>query len=183
MKRGLKVFDADAHVVYPPDLWSRFLDARFQDRVVLEVPTGSGRSGRVNARVTVDGRYAQHDRMLYTDILGAISWTPADIVERYGELVTLGFTGDRTALALEVEGVDVSVVYGPAAEMWFDGIDPEIQAGLARVYNRWGQEMRESSNGRVATSGPIPIGDVSRAVDEIQYAYDHLGIRCFWALS
>ncbi len=181
MKRGLKVFDADAHVVYPPDLWSRFLDARFQDRVVLEVPTGSGRSGRVNARVTVDGRYAQHDRMLYTDILGAISWTPADIVERYGELVTLGFTGDRTARALEVEGVDVSVVYGPAAEMWFDGIDPEIQAGLARAYNRWGQEMRESSNGRVATSGPIPIGDVSRAVDEIQYAYDHLGIRCFWA--
>jgi hypothetical protein len=117
MKRGLKVFDADAHVVYPPDLWSRFLDARFQDRVVQEVPPGSGRSGRVNARVRVDGRYAQHDRMLYTDILGAISWTPADIVKRYGELVTLGFTGDRTARALEVEGVDVSVVYGPAAEM------------------------------------------------------------------
>ena len=46
MKRGLKVFDADAHVVYPPDLWSRFLDDRFKDRVVKAVPAGSGTAGR-----------------------------------------------------------------------------------------------------------------------------------------
>ena len=26
MRNGFKVFDADAHVVYPADLWSRFLD-------------------------------------------------------------------------------------------------------------------------------------------------------------
>ena len=32
-----------------------------------------------------------------------------------------------------------------------------------------------------STSGPVPLNDVSRAVEEIQYAYDHLGIRCFWA--
>jgi predicted TIM-barrel fold metal-dependent hydrolase len=33
----------------------------------------------------------------------------------------------------------------------------------------------------VLTSGPVPLNDVSRAVEEIQYAYDELGIRCFWA--
>jgi predicted TIM-barrel fold metal-dependent hydrolase len=181
MKQGFKVLDADAHVVYPPDLWSRFLDARFKDRVVKLVPTTSGTAAKVNPRMTVDGRSPQHHLMLCTDLLAAATWTPEDIVARYGELVTLGFTGERTARALAIEGVDVSVVYGPSAEMWFDGIDPEIQAGLARAYNRWGEEMRESSNGRVATSGPVPIGDVSRAVDEIRYAYDHLGIRCFWA--
>ena len=31
------------------------------------------------------------------------------------------------------------------------------------------------------TSGPVPLNDVARAVEEIQYAYDDLGIRCFWA--
>jgi predicted TIM-barrel fold metal-dependent hydrolase len=30
-------------------------------------------------------------------------------------------------------------------------------------------------------SGPVPLNDVTRAVEEIQYAYDHLGTRCFWA--
>ena len=73
------------------------------------------------------------------------------------------------------------VIYGPEYDMWLEGIDPELQAGMARAYNRWGQEMRETSGGKVITSGPIPLNDVSRAVEEIQYAHDELGIRCFWA--
>ena len=30
MRDGYQVFDADAHVVYPPDLWSRFLDKPYR---------------------------------------------------------------------------------------------------------------------------------------------------------
>jgi predicted TIM-barrel fold metal-dependent hydrolase len=41
--------------------------------------------------------------------------------------------------------------------------------------------MRETSGNRVHTSGPVPLNDVGRAVEEIQYAYDELGIRAFWA--
>ena len=40
MRNGFKVFDADAHVIYPADLWSRFLDKKFQDRVVRRPPAG-----------------------------------------------------------------------------------------------------------------------------------------------
>jgi predicted TIM-barrel fold metal-dependent hydrolase len=96
-------------------------------------------------------------------------------------MVLKGFTGDRVAHALEAEGVDAMVIYGPEYDLWLEGIDPELQAGMARAYNRWGQEMRETSGGKVITSGPVPLNDVSRAVEEIQYAYDELGIRCFWA--
>ena len=92
-----------------------------------------------------------------------------------------GFPGDRVAKALDVDGIDFCVIYGPEYDMWLNGIDPELQAAMVRAYNRWGAEMRESSDGRVLTCGPVPLGDVSRAVEEIQYAYDELGIRCFWA--
>ena len=51
---------------------------------------------------------------------------------------------------------------------------------MARAYNRWGAEMAETSGGRVMAASPVPLNDVSRAVEEIQYAYDHLGARCFW---
>ena len=44
MRNGFKVFDADAHVIYPPDLWSRFLDERYRDRV--------GRQARRRASTT-----------------------------------------------------------------------------------------------------------------------------------
>ena len=32
MQTGFKIFDADAHVVEPKDMWDRFLDSRFKDR-------------------------------------------------------------------------------------------------------------------------------------------------------
>ncbi len=103
------------------------------------------------------------------------------MVEQYGDIVTEGSTGDRVAQAHAVDGIDVAVIYGPEYDLWLDGIDPELQAAMVRAYNRWGQEMRESSGGRVLTSSPIPLNDVSRALEEIRYAHDELGIRSFWA--
>ena len=178
MRDGFKVFDADAHVVYPPDLWSRFLDKEYR------------RPGRAAGRspgfdhynpVTVDGRYTQHLTSILGQFQKAINWTTDDMIAKYGDIVTEGFTGDRVADAIAIEGVDAMVIYGPEYDMWLEGIDPELQAAMARAYNRWGQEMRETSNGVVITSGPVPLNDVSRAVEEIEYAHEHLGIRCFWA--
>jgi uncharacterized protein len=178
MRDGCKVFDADAHVIYPSDLWPRFLDERFRDRVARKAPPGFDHYNPV----TVDGRWSQHTTSIYGNFQKAINWTTEDMIAKYGEdLVLKGFTGDRVATALEAEGVDVMVIYGPEYDMWLDGIDPALQAGMARAYNRWGQEMRETAGGRVITSGPVPLGDVSRAVEEVQHAYDELGVRCFWA--
>ena len=41
MRNGFKVFDADAHVVYPRDLWSRYLDDKHKHRVGAKQPGGS----------------------------------------------------------------------------------------------------------------------------------------------
>ena len=177
MKRGFKIFDADAHVIYPADLWPRYLDQKYRDRIGRKAPPGFDHYNPV----TVDGRWSQHSTSVYGNFQKAINWTTEDMVAQYGDMVIEGFTGDRVAKALEVEGVDVMVIYGPEYDMWLDGIDPELQAAMARAYNRWGAEMREISGGKVLTSGPVPLHDVGRAVEEIQYAYDELGVRCFWA--
>ena len=178
MRKGFKVFDADAHVIYPADLWQRFLDPAFRDRVGRKAPPGFDHYNPV----TVDGRWTQHTTSMLGQFQKAINWTGEHMIEKYGaEIMAAGFPGDLVAEALEVEGVDVMVVYGPEYDMWVEGIDPALQAAMARAYNRWGQEMAETSGRRVLTSGPVPLNDVNRAVEEIQYAYDHLGIRCFWA--
>jgi len=179
MRNGFKVFDADAHVIYPPDLWTRFLDKKHRDRVGRRQPVPGFETYNP---VTVDGRHTQHDTILYGQFQKLIHWTREDQIAKYGEeLLREGFTGDRVARALARDGIDVAVIYGPEYDMWFEGIDPEMQAAMARAYNRWGQEMRESSGGRVHTAGPIPLLDVGRAVEEIRHAHDELGIRCFWA--
>ena len=177
MRNGMKIFDADAHVVEPRDIWERFLDERFKDRVGWQQPIPGWDQFRP---AVIDGRYSQHSTVLYGRFQEAIGWTTEDMVAKYGEVVNRGFDGAGVAESMRVEGVDVMVLYGPGYDMWVDGIDPELQAGLARAYNRWGQEMRETSGGRVLTSGPVPTADITRAIEEVRYAHEHLDTRCFW---
>ena len=177
MRNGYKVFDADSHVIYPADLWQTYLNPKFRDRVTRRSPAGLDTYNPV----VVDGRWTQHDTSLYGQFQKAIGWTAEDMVKQYGDIVTEGFTGDRVAAAHAVDGIDVAVIYGPEYDLWLEGIDPELQAAMVRAYNRWGAEMRETSGGRVLTSSPIPLNDVTRAIEEIRYAHDELGIRTFWA--
>ena len=41
MKDGLRFVDCDMHVMEPPDLFERYLDPKFKNRVTL--PTGAAR--------------------------------------------------------------------------------------------------------------------------------------------
>ncbi len=178
MRNGFKIFDADAHVVEPKNLWERFLDERYQHRVSWQQPFPGMDRFRP---ATVDGRYTQSTKTLYGRQQEAVRWTTEAMVAKYGEVVNKGFDGASVAESMKVEGVDLMVLYGPGYDMWVDGIDPDLQAGMARAYNRWAEEMRETSSGRVLAAGPVPLNDVTRAVEEVRYAYEQLGMRCFWA--
>jgi predicted TIM-barrel fold metal-dependent hydrolase len=177
MRNGFKVFDADAHVVYPRDLWSKYLDDKHKHRVGTKQPMPGFETYNP---VTVDGKWTQHPNILYGRFQELMDWTAEDMMAKYGECVATGFRGDSVAEALAVDGIDLCVIYGPEFDMWFEGIDPEMQAAMARAYNRWGADMREQSGGRIMASGPVPLNDVGRAIEEVQYAYDHLGIKAFW---
>ena len=82
MRNAMKVFDADAHVVYPADLWDRYLEPRFKDRITRRNPAGL----ETYNPVRVDGRYAQHDTSPYPKFQKAINWTQDDMIARYGYL-------------------------------------------------------------------------------------------------
>ncbi|MFT5694123.1 MAG: putative TIM-barrel fold metal-dependent hydrolase [Myxococcota bacterium] len=177
MKNGLRIFDADAHVVEPKDLWERFLDKKYQHRVSWQQPFAGMDRFRP---ATVDGRYTQSRKTLYGRQQEAVRWTTEEMVAKYGDVVLKGFDGESVADAMRVEGVDIAVIYGPGYDMWVDGIDPDLQAAMARAYNRWGAEMRDTSGGMILTSAPVPLNDITRAVAEVKYAYEELGVRCFW---
>jgi predicted TIM-barrel fold metal-dependent hydrolase len=178
MRNGYKVFDADAHVVEPKDLWERFLEEPYRSRVSWRQPF----EGMDRFRpATVDGRYTQSHKTLYGRQQEAVRWTTEAMIEKYGAVVERGFDGAGVRESMRVEGADVMVLYGPGYDMWLEGIDPDLQAAMARAYNRWGEEMRETSGGRILTAGPVPLNDITRAVEEVRYGYEHLGVRCFWA--
>ena len=61
MRKGFKVFDADAHVIYPPDLWQKHLDKKFVDRIGLKQPIPGWEAYNP---VTVDGVWSQAELVL-----------------------------------------------------------------------------------------------------------------------
>src|SRR5688500_20325154 len=61
MKDGLRFVDCDMHIMEPPDLFERYLDKRFRDRVSLPI----GKDGRpVRGTIVIDGLPTTQDAEL-----------------------------------------------------------------------------------------------------------------------
>ena len=58
MKDGLRFVDCDMHIMEPPDLFQRYLDPRFRDRVVLPIDK-NGRAKR--GTIVIDGMPTTQD--------------------------------------------------------------------------------------------------------------------------
>jgi predicted TIM-barrel fold metal-dependent hydrolase len=176
MRDGLRIIDSDGHTVEPRDLWDRYLDPPLRGRLgwfhrQVESPT---------TLRTFDGRLAYAPCMLAGEQVTAMRWTMDEARRRFGKAAENGFDGASVAAALDAEGVDLMIIYGPGYDMWFEGIDPTLAAALARAYGRWLADYSAASGGRVVGAGPLPIQDVKLALTELEHAYHHLGIRAFW---
>ena len=89
------------------------------------------------------------------------------MIAKYGDCMTKGFTGDRVAEALTVDGVDMGVIYGPEFDMWIDFIDPEMQAAMARAVQPLGPRCARSPTITCIISVTRPALRRGRAVEEI----------------
>jgi predicted TIM-barrel fold metal-dependent hydrolase len=162
----LRVIDADGHTLEPADLWDRYLDPEFRGRVA------STPQGRL-----IDGQPMMRHPPHTMESLG---FTPEKIRERYGDIAADGFDAPAVVRALDAEGIDITVIYGPLYDCWIEGMDPDLACGIARAYSRWLVDYGAASGGRIVGAAPLPFHDVELALRELEYAYDTLGLRTFW---
>ncbi len=156
MKQGMRVVDADGHTMDPPAINERYLDQAWRPElerhVSMQLVPG-----------TLDALRLQEQ--LHT---------------KYAEFTDSGWDAKVLVKGLDVEGVDISVIYGPLYSMWADGMDHRFAAALARGYNRWLADYSADSGGRILGAAPLPIQDVDLALAELDHCYDTLGIKSFW---
>ena len=58
MKDGLRFVDCDMHIMEPPDLFEKYLDPKFKDRVILPI----GADGRpTRGMIVIDGKPTSMD--------------------------------------------------------------------------------------------------------------------------
>src|SRR5213080_4585071 len=160
MRDGFKVIDADRHVLEPSDLFDKYLPAKFRGRVKIEGPNQSFRS--------IDGEpISDADKLRDT----------------FADALADKFDAPSNVRDMDREGVDISVLFPTLGLyiMWRDNLDPELSAAICRAYNTWLADYCSYDRKRLHGVCLIPLQDPARAVEELGYAKEKLGlVGIFW---
>ncbi len=181
-KNGFRVLDSDLHVMEPGDLYERFLDRPFKHRA----PRREWSAVAGVDKWVVEG----HVMPLWADwpeytaanakLIAKKAQTPEQVRAHQR-----GFDAPSTLDAMDIEGIDIAVLYRTVAGIMSQGIDdlePAFAAALCRAYNRWIAGYCAIDPARLKGAAVIPLHDVDLAIAEARYASRTLGLAaaCFY---
>ncbi len=177
MKNGFRVMDSDLHTMEPDDLWAQYLDAPFKpfaprftrgtenapNQPVIRI--GDVEIGEMSkrARTAVVGKDLQRRafaRHPHYEVAHARGYDPASHVQ-----------------AMDIEGIDVAVLYGTRGRqvLMHDDLDPDVAAALARAHNTWTHDFCQHDPRRLKFAAQLAFQNVPAAVAEARRAVGQLG--------
>ena len=177
MKNGFRVLDSDLHTMEPDGLWEQYLDEPFKK---FAPKFQRGRDNAPNQPVIQIGDLA----------IGEMSKRPQtaragqDLHRRsfarhphYEVAHARGYDAESHVQAMDIEGIDVAVMYGTRGRQvqMHDDLDPQISAALARAHNNWTRDFCAFNPKRLKFAAQISYHDVGLAVQEARRAVRELG--------
>ena len=178
MKDGFKVIDADRHVLEPSEMFDKYLPERFRGRVRIKGPNQTVRH--------VDGEPVSDSERRPGRVMedfGYIFASSERWRETFAEALAAKFDPASNLRDMDREGVDVSVLFPTMGLyiIWRDNLDPDLGAAICRAYNTWLAEYCSHDPSRLRGVCLIPLQDPARAVTELSYAREKLGlVGIFW---
>jgi predicted TIM-barrel fold metal-dependent hydrolase len=187
MKDNLRFVDSDMHVMEPPDLFERYLDARFRDRV--SVPIGAdGKAKR--GPIVVDGlptsgdqdtqQYRKRSRPgpasgKFTS--QPLSGSRLQTTDHLDFAIKRNYDAQAQVMGMAIEGIDVAVLYPTTGLSLIarDNLDPKMSLALCQAYNNWISEFASYSPERLKFVAMLPVHDVHLACKELVRCVKELG--------
>jgi hypothetical protein len=168
-KNGFKVFDSDMHIMEPLDLWERYIALEFRsiaprgrtsdnvrDLGVI-FPDGEP-NGRKTSGTPPRGRNYEKNQELYRDHSRR------------------GWTAEVQIEAMDVEGVDVAVLFPSRglSVLTHPDRDPGFAAAIARAYNDWMFDFCRTDTTRLLGAGMISVYRIEDAIEETYRVVEEL---------
>jgi uncharacterized protein len=174
-KNGFKVFDSDMHIMEPPDLWERYLPPEFRS----QAPRGTTSD---NVRDLGLAYADNHSRGTPTPHAGR-NYDRNQAL--YREHAARGWTSDVQLEAMDVEGIDIAVLFPSRAlgVLTRPDLDPPFAAAIARAYNDWLFDFCQGDPTRLYGAGMLSVFEVDDAVREARRAATELGFRAVFMRS
>ena len=182
MKDGMKFVDCDMHVMEPPDLFDRYLEKKYHDRVSVPVDAaGNPKRGNIivdDVPIGGDMLMQQHRKKVYNS-----TTTQQLSGSRMADSGKLNFAIDRDyneeaqIMGMQMEGIDIAVLYPTMGLSLIarNNLDPQLSAALCRAYNNWISEFCQFSPDQMKFSAMLPVHDVNLACKELIRCVNELG--------
>ena len=190
MKDGLRFVDSDMHITEPADLFEKYLDPASRSRVTTFVsPRGKNRrylSSWIDGRpVSVDDELERYRKPVGREKAaspnnGTDTGLSGSRVRTGGKLdfaIERGFDAEAQIMAMEMEGIDIAVMYptGGLAYIAREDLDPHLSLAISQAYNNWIYEFCQYSPDQLKFAAMLPMHDVNLACQELVRSVTELG--------
>jgi predicted TIM-barrel fold metal-dependent hydrolase len=173
-KQGFKILDSDMHVMEPPDLWERYIDGKYRARAPRGLISDNVRDLRM---VYPDGKeWARQTTRQNRSDRGQNFERNQEIYRLHAER---GWTAEVQLEAMDIEGIDIAVLYPTRGlrALVVDDMEPGFAAAIARAYNDWLYDFCQRDPERLMGAGMISPYAMRDAVDETRRCAQELGFR------
>jgi uncharacterized protein len=172
-KNGFRILDSDMHIMEPPDLWERYVDAEFRHLA----PHGLNESVRDLRMLHPDGRPWGRPQQTLERPRPGKQFHKDQI--RYRTQFEQGWSSEVQLDAMESEGIDVAALYPTRGlhTLAIPDLDAPLAAALARAYNNWLYDFCHADPARMLGIGMISPFDIKDAVSETRRCVLELGFR------
>ena len=188
-REGYLILDSDLHMMEPDDLWARYLDEpyrstnppRFFGGRQQTLAESSADKGNAD---TIEGIEVQGLAIPAHGKLPGAAASRGELRRRsrarhphFNVARARGFDAPSTLTAMDIEGIDVAVMYGTRGRqiLCHDDLAPDYAAALARAYNNWAADYCKTDPPRLKFAAQIAMHDVPSAVDEARRCVTELG--------
>ena len=187
-REGYLIMDSDLHMNEPDDLWARYLDEPYranpprffggQQKQLTQSAEDKGNADSIRG-MEVQGLAIPE----FAKSAGAAA-SSRELRRRsrarhphFNVARARGFDPASTLTAMDIEGIDVAVMYGTRGRqiLCHDDLAPDYAAALARAYNNWAHDYCKSDPQRLKFAAQIAMHDVGMAVAEARRTVNELG--------
>ena len=185
---GYLILDSDLHMMEPGDLWARYLDAPYNQN-----PPNFFGGQREELKETKEDK-ANTDSIMGMEVQGLA--IPAHNMQQGATVSSRelrrrsrarhphfnvaranAYDAPSTLTAMDIEGIDVAVMYGTRGRqiLCHDDLAPDYAAALARAYNNWAFDYCKTDPTRLKFAAQVAMHDVGLAVAEAKRCVNELG--------
>ena len=157
-----KVISSDNHVFEPADPWTSRAETRFKDRVPRIIREEDGDWWFCDNHRLIGAAQGSQTGMRFEEPEKLAMTSPIEEV-RPG-----GYIPEEHIKDLDIDGVDVSIVYPTAGLFLFSVPDGDLVTETFRIYNDWLAEFCKPFPDRLKGIGMINVDDVKLGVKELE---------------